>query len=130
MWKKIILWFIFTLFLGMIPLIILIFSSRMNGHSISLISAMKEIFFLTIIFCSDILKTLFELDSKEIDTGKTFIQGLSFVILLLASIFYGYMQLYDKENNIMIIYGFSVFFCVFSGVMAVLTQILVKGNCK
>ena len=122
------MWFFFTLLLGALPLIFLILTDLFLGNKISLASMTKELFFLTIILCADILKTLYEINNEEKRkyTGNAFIHGMTIFILILASVLYGIMLMFDERKINDYVCMLSIILCYLSVIMGAFTQWIIK----
>lgn len=127
--KNLITWFFFTFLLGILPIIIQIIltaGTRLN-FDFSITSMSKELFFVTIILCADILKTLRENENKKIIKEKTFIHGLSIFMLVISSVLYGFILVIDRNINDIFIIS-SIIICLFSAVIGIVTQIIDGWN--
>lgn len=127
---NIVMWFFFTLLFGLLPLIFLLLSSLISGWTISLQSISSEMFFLTIILCADILKTLYSADGKRIMRKKALLFGLSIFILVIASVLYGAVVLVYNDHINDIVNMLSLFLCMISVFTGCFTQMLVNKDLK
>lgn len=127
------MWFFFTLLLGMLPIIFLLITSLfIDGEIIRVSSLTKEMFFLTIILCADILKTLYDVNDKKLVYTKTFLYGISIFVLIISSVLYGILLIYKGEYISENVYGISTALCMISVMLGFFTQIIVnqkKENC-
>jgi len=122
--SKFAIWFIFTFLFGTLPIILQVFASAIIGYQISVISLMKELFFLTIILCTDTLKTIYELKDKKVYFNKAFVHGVSIFILVIASVLYGIMLVSEEVKITKMIYVIPLYLCVFSLIMGMIVQLL------
>lgn len=121
------MWLFFTLIFGMLPIIFLCISALFSeyGLTFGLHSLSKEMFFLTIILCADILKTLYDTDDEQIP-NKSLLYGLSIVILVISSVLYGCVLLSSGEHINPSVYLTSLVFCIFSIILGFATQVIIS----
>lgn len=127
---NIVIWIFFTLLFGLLPLMFLVLSSLINGWIISLRSISSEMFFLTIVLCADILKTLYSANGERIMRRKTFLYGISIFILIIASVLYGAIVIVEARNINEIVYILSLYLCMISMTLGFLTQVIVNKDLK
>lgn len=127
---NIVMWIFFTLLFGLLPLLFLLLSCLINGWMISLQSISSEMFFLTIVLCADILKTLYSANGKRIMKRKTLIYGVSIFILVIASVLYGAIIIVETRNINEIVYILSLNLCMFSVMLGFLTQVIINKDQK
>ena len=91
-------WLFFTCAFGMFPLFFLMIARLFTGNEINLVTAEKEIFFLTIVLCADVLKTLNNSKKEDFEPLKAVLHGLSIIVMILSSVLYGVLLIYEIEN--------------------------------
>lgn len=127
---NIVMWIFFTFLFGLFPLMFLVLSSLINGWRINLQSISSEMFFLTIVLCADILKTLYSANGERIMRRKTFLYGMSIFILVIASVLYGAIVIVETRNINGIVYILSLYLCMISMILGFLTQVIVNKDLK
>lgn len=126
--EELALWCFFTLLFGALPIFFLVVTSLFTGNMIKLNTLSKEMFFLTIILCADILRTLYTMNDKKMHDGKAILYGLSIFILVISSVLYGGILLHKEEDIDIFAYRISLFLCIFSMLLGFLTQILATAR--
>ncbi len=108
-------WLFFTCAFGMFPLFFLMIARLFTGNEINLVTAEKEIFFLTIVLCADVLKTLNNSKKEDFEPLKAVLHGLSIIVMILSSVLYGVFLIYEIEN--FEIYKLSAMLCMISALV-------------
>lgn len=114
MFKKITMWFFFTIIAGVLPLGFKWVVCSITGISFRYSSICSEIFFFNLILSADGLKELYNIDNNK-KQKILFFASLIFIIIILASI-YGILLLNDHmDMNLKLnsIYSYSKVFTIF-----------------
>lgn len=90
----------------------------------------KRCFFLTIILCADIKKTIYSVDGKRIIKRKTILYGMSIFILVTSSVLFGSIVIANRSTVDEIVYVLSSFLCGISVLTGCMTQIIVNKDLK
>lgn len=130
MFKKIINWVIYTLVMGILPLLISWLVCRIVKISIAYNMICAEIFFFNLTLLIDGLREL--LDINQHKKLKAFFHGSIVVILVIVAVIYGVLLLnnykadlkIDLGIDLMFTYGLSVLFTITSVILDVSIQII------
>lgn len=131
MFKKITMWFFFTIVAGVLPLGFKWAICDMVEVPFTYSSICSEIFFFNLILSADGLKELYDVDSDKKQKILLF-ASLIFIIIILSTI-YGILLLNDYKNlhlNLDAIYLCSKIFTIFCITINFSIQILggINGN--
>lgn len=112
MFKKIIMWLFFTLFAGILPLILKIIICDIAKCPFTYTVACSEIFFFNVILTADGMKNLYDMDSNK--KLRILLFASSIFILIILSTIYGFLLLNDYIQglnlNIGALFNYSLFF--------------------
>lgn len=111
MFKKLTMWFFFTIIAGVLPLGFKWVICGMTEIPFTYSSICSEIFFFNLILSADGLKELYDIDSEKKQKILLF-ASLIFIIIILSTI-YGVLLLNDYKDmklNLNAIYSYSKFF--------------------
>lgn len=98
MFKKLTLWFFFTVFAGLLPLLFVVVVCNMTGKDLSYSMFGTEIFFFNLMIAADGMKELYELNGHK--KVKVFLfASMLFTIIIVASL-YGILLLNDYSTGL------------------------------
>lgn len=125
MFKKLTMWFFFTILAGVLPLGFKWVICRMIEVSFTYSSVCSEIFFFNVILSANGLKELYDIDSEK-KLKILLFASLTFITIILST-FYGVLLLNDYRDmklNMDSIYIYSKIFTVFCLVINFAIQLL------
>lgn len=125
MYKKLVMWFFFTILAGILPLGFKWVVCGMTGIAFTYSSICSEIFFFNVILSANGLRELYDIDSEKKPKILLF-ASLIFIIIILST-FYGTLLLNDykeMELNLANIYLYSKIFTFFCLLVNLSIQIL------
>lgn len=108
MFKKLIMWFFFTIVAGILPLGFKWFICNITETKFTYSSICSEIFFFNLILSADGLKEMYDVDNSK-SVNVLLFNSLIFIIIIL-SVIYGMLLLNDYEKmklNLDILYVYS-----------------------
>lgn len=125
MFKKLIMWFFFTILAGILPLGFKWIICGVTGIPFTYSSICSEIFFFNVILSANGLKELYDIDSGK--KLKIFLFASLIFITIILSTFYGVLLLNDYkelELNLDNIHLYSKIFTIFCLLVNLSIQIL------
>lgn len=125
MFKKLIMWFFFTILAGVLPLGFKWVICGMTEISFTYSSVCSEIFFFNVILSANGLKELYDIDSEK--KLKILLFASLIFILIILSAFYGVLLLNDFKDmklNLGNIYLYSKIFTFLGLIVNFSIQIL------
>lgn len=125
MFKKLTMWFFFTIIAGVLPIGFKWCVCGITGISFEYHNICSEIFFFNVILSADGLKELYDIDSSK-KLKVLLFASLTFIIIILSAI-YGILLLHDYisiELELDTLYLYSKFFTVCCLVINFSIQIL------
>ena len=125
MFKKLIMWFFFTILAGVLPLGFKWVICGMTEISFTYSSVCSEIFFFNVILSANGLKELYDIDSEK--KLKILLFASLIFILIILSAFYGVLLLNDYRDmklNLGDIYLYSKIFTFLGLIVDFSIQIL------
>lgn len=125
MFKKLIMWFFFTILAGVLPLGFKWVICGMTNISFTYSSVCSEIFFFNVILSANGLKELYDIDSEK--KLKILLFASLIFILIILSAFYGVLLLNDYRDmklNLKNIYFYSKIFTFLGLIVNFSIQIL------
>ena len=125
MFKKLIMWFFFTILAGVLPLGFKWVICGMTEISFTYSSVCSEIFFFNVILSANGLKELYDIDSEK--KLKILLFASLIFILIILSAFYGVLLLNDYRDmklNLGDIYLYSKIFTFLGLIVNFSIQIL------
>lgn len=124
--RSIISWLFFTVFVGILPLIFILYVCQITNTKVTYETICSEIFFLNIIMWADALKTLYNIKTER--DLKLTLYATSVFTLVCVSVFYGTMLLNNYKENLELnldwTYNMSIILTIFCVISCVSIQVL------
>ncbi len=114
MFKKLVMWFFFTILAGILPLGFKWVVCEMTGIAFTYSSICSEIFFFNVILSANGLRELYDIDSEK--KLKILLFASLIFITIILSAFYGVLLLNDYKDmklSLESIYTYSKIFTIF-----------------
>lgn len=125
MFKKLTIWFFFTIIAGILPLLFRFAIYNITDTAFTYQNICSEIFFFNLVLSADGLKELYDIDSSK-NQKVLFYSSLIFTIIILA-VLYGFLLLNNYINlnlSLYLLYTISKIFTVFCIIINFSIQLL------
>lgn len=129
MFKKLVMWFFFTILAGILPLGFKWVVCGMTGVAFTYSSICSEIFFFNVILSANGLRELYDIDSEK--KLKILLFASLIFITIIMSTFYGILLLNDYKDlklNLDSLHLYSKIFTFFCLIVNLSIQILGGAN--